>query len=336
MLDPASALYLRAGRGAMRDGLSFAGLAGPVARALIGEPNRSLSTPSELRFGNRGSLSVKVAGRKAGLWHDHETGTGGGVLDLVATYSGARSRPEQIDWLRQHGFMSAAGRTRPPHAPPPSKRETPRPEPQESPTLDLARRIWRESTPARGTLAETYLASRGLALSKRSSALRFHPTCPRGTERLPAMLAMMTTPETNQPCGVHRTFLRPDGARKAEAGNPKMMAGTAGIIRLSPDDEVTLGLGICEGIETGLALLTIAGWSPVWPCASAAGIAKFPVLRGVECLTIFADLDDRGAGLHAARECAGRWRDAGREATIELPPRGQDWLSALVPGERAS
>ena len=30
------------------------------------------------------------------------------------------------------------------------------------------------------------------------------------------------------------------------------MLGHAGIIRLSPDDEVELGLGICEGIETGL------------------------------------------------------------------------------------
>ncbi len=319
----------------MSECLDFAALIAPVARELLGEPNRALSTRAELRFGSLGSLSVKIAGPKAGLWRDHETGTGGGALDLIAEHGGARSRAEQMDWLRQHGFISPNGRTLPPQAAS-DRHETLRSEPQESQTPDLARRILRESTPARGTLAETYIASRGVTLPERCPALRFHPLCPRGTERLPAMVALMTTPETNQPCGVHRTFLRPDGAGKAETGTPKMMAGTAGIIRLSPDDEVTLGLGICEGIETGLALLTIAGWSPVWSCASAAGIAKFPVLRGVDCLTIFADRDDKGAGLRAARECAGRWRDACCEAIIELPPHGHDWLSALVPSERAS
>ncbi len=143
------------------------------------------------------------------------------------------------------------------------------------------------------------------------------------------MVALMTDALTNQPCGVHRTFLRPDGLGKAE-GIARMMAGAAGIVRLSPDETVTGGLGICEGVETGLALLTIAEWSPIWACCSAGGVARLPVLRAVEALTIFADRDDKGAGIEAARSVKARWDAAGRNATIVMPPAGNDWLDALT------
>jgi DNA primase len=44
------------------------------------------------------------------------------------------------------------------------------------------------------------------------------------------------------------------------------------------------------------------------------------VLRGIEALTIFADQDS--AGIEAARVCAGRWKEAGLEARILAPPKG--------------
>ncbi len=306
----------------------FAALLGPVAHALLGEPSRGLSTPRELRFGTRGSLSAKIAGPKAGLWHDHENAVGGGVVALVQHVRHC-DRPSAINWLRERGFVGSPG-----HAPPrprPALRppETSSRAVQEPQTIDLARRIWHESAPARGTPAETYLQSRGVTLPARCPVLHFHPACPRGGERLPAMLALMTPAETNAPCGVHRTFLRPDGRGKAE-GASKMMAGAAGVIRLSFDDEVELGIGLTEGIETALALITLVGWRPIWAAASAGAMAKFPVLAGIESITLFCDRDDKGAGLAAARGCAARWRDAKREATIELPPEGSDWLDALT------
>jgi hypothetical protein len=141
------------------------------------------------------------------------------------------------------------------------------------------------------------------------------------------MLALMTNPITSEPCGVHRTFLAADGAGKA-AGNAKMMLGHAGVIRLVPDDEVTSGLGVTEGIETALAVMQKAQWRPVWACGSAGAVRTFPVLLGIQCVTIFADADDRGAGLAAARACAERWEKAGREAGIWTPRPGQDWAEA--------
>ena len=51
-----------------------------VARHYLGEPNAKLSKGTELRFGTYGSMSVDL--RKA-TFFDHESGSGGGLIDLV-------------------------------------------------------------------------------------------------------------------------------------------------------------------------------------------------------------------------------------------------------------
>lgn len=62
------------------------------------------------------------------------------------------------------------------------------------------------------------------------------------------------------------------------------------------------------------------GWRPVWAATSAGAIKRFPVLAGIEALTIFADPDT--AGTQAARDCAARWVESGRKACICTPPEG--------------
>lgn len=197
----------------------------------------------------------------------------------------------------------------------------------------MVRRLWREAMPADapGSLVPIYLAARGLAVEN-DAPLRFHPECPRGAEHWPAMLALMTRPATAEPCGVHRTFLARDGRAKAPGEPKKAMAGEAGVVRLVPDADVTLGLGVAEGIETSLAVMQRTGWRPVWAATSAGAIRTFPVLPGLEMLTVFADAD--GAGLDAARTCCTRWAEAGREARILAPPAG-DWDDALPRGRVA-
>jgi len=74
---------------------------GPVARYLLGEPNTAMSKPTELRFGAHGSLSVDL---EKGVWHSHEDGRGGGVLDLIAWQTGITSRAKQMGWLEQQGL----------------------------------------------------------------------------------------------------------------------------------------------------------------------------------------------------------------------------------------
>jgi putative DNA primase/helicase len=277
------------------------------------------------RFRGKGSLVITVHGPQRGTWFDHDPpasgrpvsangAAGGDALDLVAHLRGC-DRADAAAWARGWLGLSDGGEVRalPPRpvAPP----ERPR---AASGTGDHARRTWREAVPATGTLVETYLASRGLTLPA-DAPIRFHPACPRGAERLPAMVALMTDPATGGPCGVHRTLLRADGGGKAD-GTAKMMLGNAGVIRLVPDEDVTLGLGVAEGIETALSVMKGFGWRPVWAATSAGGIRAFPVLPGVECLTVFADPEE--AGMAAAEACADRWQAAGREARICHPPAG--------------
>jgi hypothetical protein len=201
--------------------------------------------------------------------------------------------------------------------------------------VDLARRIWGECTTATCTIVEDYLRSRGLTLppmafrflrhcGANGTVLRFHPQCPRGKEeREPAMVALMTDPETQEPRGIHRTFLRPDGS----GHTGRMMLGHAGIIRLY--EPLTAGIGLAEGIETALAVAQRIGWGPVWAASTAGGIERFPPLV-MRTLNIFVDRDDDGVGLRAAMACAERRAEASLETFIHEPPVGEDWCDAAA------
>jgi hypothetical protein len=81
--------------------LGLDSLIGPVAHHLLGESNAAMSKANELRFGTRGSLAVDL---DKGVWHDHEEGVGGGVLDLIARETGITARAGQLSWLEKNGL----------------------------------------------------------------------------------------------------------------------------------------------------------------------------------------------------------------------------------------
>jgi hypothetical protein len=70
----------------------------PVARILLGEPNRALSSKLELRYGHHGSMSVDL---RKGTWFDHEANEGGGTLDLIERQTGLHEA-ERFEWLTQN------------------------------------------------------------------------------------------------------------------------------------------------------------------------------------------------------------------------------------------
>lgn len=194
-------------------------------------------------------------------------------------------------------------------------RVAPRPAPIEDDRkrITAALTIWRQAGNPAGTIVEHYLRSRGLRLE--GEDIRFHASLRFEGRTVAGMVALMRDVLTNEPCGVHRTFLDAQG-RKLDR---KMLGRAKGAcVKLSPDAEVTQGLGIAEGIETALSVMQ-AGFRPMWACLSAGAIAAFPVLPGVDCLTVFADHDKSGTGEQAARECLTRWMDAGREAVAISP-----------------
>jgi hypothetical protein len=76
-------------------------------------------------------------------------------------------------------------------------------------------------------------------------------------------------------------------------------------------------------VETCIALL-MDDLAPAWALCGAGNLGKFPVLGGIEALTIAADTG--AAGQTAAREAAARWRKAGREIRTITPP-DDDWAA---------
>ena len=104
-------------------------------------------------------------------------------------------------------------------------------------------------------------------------------------------------------------------------------------MRLSLDEDVLEGLHIAEGLETALAAMA-AGFRPCWSTGSASLMASFPILGGIEALTIFADHDANGAGLRAASEAADRWQTAGREMHVYQRETPGDFNDAFREIER--
>jgi putative DNA primase/helicase len=181
-------------------------------------------------------------------------------------------------------------------------------------------------SPLAGTVGARYLSVRGCALPPPDGDLHFHPRLHHESGHVgSALVARITDAVTREPMGVHRTWVT--GTGKADVPKPKMVLGPkqGGVIRLWPDEAVTTGLAVAEGIETAL---TIAhDYKPVWSLIDAGNLAAFPVLAGIETLVIGADNDP--AGLKGAHACADRWAAAGVDVRIVVPQAaGADWNDA--------
>jgi hypothetical protein len=199
-----------------------------------------------------------------------------------------------------------------------------------------AEEIWIKARPASGTMAETYLRSRGIA-ARLPEALRFMPSLPHAPSRTswPALIAAVTTLD-GALLAVQRTWLARDGRGKAPVEPAKMTLGPMddGAVRLATPHGDTLGLA--EGVETAMSARKLYSL-PVW---AVLGCRRFTAVRlppTIETVILFADRGD--AGWKAATKAADRWEAEGRHAEIVLPenPQHKDFNDTLqapagVPG----
>ena len=183
--------------------------------------------------------------------------------------------------------------------------------------------IWSQSRAIEpGDAAARYLDGRGCARPPERSDLRWHPELrhPSGWVG-PALVARITHAITGEPLTLHRTWLDPKGNGKAAVEPVRLlMKGLGkrlGVVRIWPDETVTTGLAVSEGIET--ALTAALGFTPVWSCIDAGNLGAIPLLAGVEALTVVIDHD--AAGIRAWNHVASSWRSAGREVRRWMPAR---------------
>jgi hypothetical protein len=190
-----------------------------------------------------------------------------------------------------------------------------------------AKRLWQETRPIAGTLAETYLRARGIACDL-PPVLRFHPAAWHWptARSYPAIVAAVQGAGL---LGVHRTYLRADGTGKAKIDPNRMMLGavSGGAVRLYDGPS---RLVVAEGIENGLSLLCGLLDTPatVWAGLSTSGLRglNLPAQPGRLTIAVDGDVPGRAAG-HALAE---RAHALGWQVSILDPGTGIDFNDILT------
>jgi putative DNA primase/helicase len=287
-----------------------------------GEHNRALSSRKEMRWGSKGSFCLTIDGPKAGLWFDHELGRGGDIIELIKLERDC-SFLEAVVFAQS--FVGGC-----PLLNIPTLRIVPARRDDDKDGLrriEQALVIWSEVRPLRGTLAEKYLRSRCIEVPDEAlDVLAFHPACPWESSKAPALVALVRDIITGEPVGIHRTALAADGSK---IGRKVLGPKSGGAIKLSGVPLITTELTIGEGIETTLSAMML-GYRPAWSVIDAGGLSKFPVLFGIERLTVIVDNDMSGAGQKAAAETRARWEAAGLRVRTVMPPTPGDDLNDVL------
>ena len=199
---------------------------------------------------------------------------------------------------------------------------------QEAKTKARARSAWDQGQQLAGTNGEAYLRSRGITCAL-PDTLRWLPDAYHGPSGAFSSAMVADVQPTG---GIHRTFFTKQGVRLPKSN--KMMLGpcAGGAVRLS---ESIGPLVVCEGIETGLSLLSglLDGQHGVWAALSTSGIKGLSLPPRPGRLIIAADGDEPGR--EAAASLARSAHALGWEVSLIPAPEGRDWNDVLT-GEAAA
>jgi|SRR5450631_673478 putative DNA primase/helicase len=192
---------------------------------------------------------------------------------------------------------------------------------------DVALKIWFDSIDPAGTIVEQYLRDhRGLSIADNlaGKVIRFNRSLYLDpSTRAPGMVCLFRNIETDEPCGIHRTFLNSKTAEKLE----RKMLGVAkdAAIKLDADSTISSCLIIGEGVETVLSARE-AGLGPAWALGSSGGVGRFPILCDLGNLNILEENDLTSR--RDVKKCALRYRGAGKPVNIITAQGGNDFNDA--------
>lgn len=217
--------------------------------------------------------------------------------------------------------------------------------------LARVRKVWTESGPIAGTLAEAYLIGRGLTKSEWPPTIRFHPCLEwtaggvktdegwRPGPSYPALVSAVQNAD-RELTAVWRIYLNEQG-EKADLDPCKVGLGYArgGAVRLGP---VAESIAVAEGLETSLAVRELlSGAVSVWATLSTSGMTSFEPPSIVRKVNIYPDSDlprvdpstgrrTAGPGMRAAMALRDRMVAEGRMAVIvDAPEYTTDYLDIV-------
>jgi hypothetical protein len=271
------------------------------------------------------SMAVRLTGPDSGPgacdhFTDFATGEHGDLLDVIARTCRLGAFRDVLHEARR--FLSLPQPE--PHA------AVPRMPPAPSGSPEAARRLLAASRPILGTIAETYLRSRGVAGVRDLDCLRFHPRCyyrahdnaPR--ETWPALVAAVTDLD-GALTGILRTWLARDGSGKAPLATPRRALGRllGSCVRFGRATDV---MAAGEGLETMLSLRVVLPAMPLVAALSSAHLAELILPAGLRRLYIARDNDRAG---HRAAEALGIRANADGIEDIVLTPYADDFNTDL-------
>ena len=277
-----------------------------LARHVLGEPNRALSTRTVLRWGKGGGVRVNLSGRHRGTWHDEGARTKGDMLALIASCHGGGFK-STVDWAYA---WTGIDRSKP------AITIRPRPVDNEAIAKDASERAakiasararWNAGVSISGTIAETYLTqTRRIPCPAAGwrDAVRFH-----AADRA-LMLPLATAAGDVQ--AVQVIYLDEHG-KKANRPHPKLTYGPmdGACVRL-PGNLPTL---IAEGPETGMAAWSATGHATLISCGPVGRLADIPTPA-----IVLQDDDARHSPIDKALTKALKgWRESGRTVTPVTP-----------------
>lgn len=275
----------------------------------LGRPKKI--SGSEARWGNKGSLVVKLSGTEAGYWHDFERGKGG--KNLLSLYMDCTNL-EFKDAIKQLSNELNLGTINKLFVKQPERSNlTANISQLQTAKIDLkkisyALKIYDSGISINGTLAEKYLRDFRGILGKIPSDFRFcarlkHPDLGR---MRPALLAPLKN-AAGKIQGIVRIFLNKDGNKLNDTyadynGKEQLATAKANLGKMAHTmvviNKATLPgvVYIAEGIETALSVSQAKPLETVVAALSVANIKNVPLPVDTQKVILCADHD----GVNAA------------------------------------
>ncbi len=290
--------------------IDFAALIEPVARKLLGDPNRLQSSKTEWRFGSRGSLSIEIAGPRRGQWFDHEAGVGGGVLDLISRETGHKNG-EALAWLRSEigADFNAPAPPRPTRTRPQGRKDSDRNR-QHAAAAELAGRV---VTMARSAGADhPYLARKRVSPVQTlyelgaDELVRIIGYQPKASGE-PLQGRVLIVP-VHVGDAVTTVEMIDEAGRKSALAGGRKGSGSWLAQPLPTGNGAGQTIAIGEGVATVLSVAAATGWpvAAALSCGNLKSVAeamrrRFPAAR----LVVLADLGNGEGKAHEATVAAG-------------------------------
>lgn len=195
-------------------------------------------------------------------------------------------------------------------------------------------------------LALTYFKNRGLTLNglELPENIFFHPRSSNyndGAKTYHPCLIAKVTNLNGLLLTAQKTYINADGY-KLRTTHPKKFVPSIG--RTVKGGSVKMycvknlnTLGICEGVETALAIKQITG-IPVWACMTAQMLKDVEIPTHIKNVKIYADNDLSQTGQNSAIELHRKLTLKGINVVIIMPPlinkKSTDWLDFLIENQK--